>query len=225
MAVILLSVTGLFLRSLRSASRIDIGFRTKGLLLLSVDPRLNGYTPDKILAFLEQLRERASTLPGVDAAVTTDVPLLTGGNRSEGFVVSGHSAKGDPSITADLYMVTPGYFSAVGTPLLAGRDFSGEAASGPRVAVIDQAFAQRLFKGANPIDQHVDDGPLTYRIIGVVGNAKSRTLGEDTRAILYRSLDQSVANDPSMMGYTLIVHTKGDPGGAGSGSAARGVPA
>ncbi len=48
----------------------------------------------------------------------------------------------------------------------------------------------------------------TYQVIGVVGNAKSRTLGEGTRPILYRSLDQSIADDPSMMGYTLIVHTR-----------------
>ena len=213
MAVILLSVTGLFLRSLESASRINIGFNPRGLMLLSVDPRLNGYTPAKTRAFLAELRERAAALPGVDAAVTTDVPLLSGGNRSEGFTVSGHAAKDDPSLTADLYMVTPGYFAALGTPLLAGSDFSHETADGPRVAVVNRAFADRLFGGTNPIGQRIDGAGGTFRIIGVVGNAKSRTLGEATRAILYRSLDQSIASDPSMMGYTLIVHTRGDPEG------------
>lgn len=213
MAVILLSVTGLFLRSLESASRIDIGFRTRGLLLLSVDPRLNGYTPARSSAFLAALRERAAALPGVDAAVTTDVPLLSGGNRSEGFTVSGHSGKNDPTALADLYMVTPGYFGALGTPLLAGRDFSHETASGPKVAVVSRAFADRLFGGKNPIGQRIEGAGSTFQIIGVVGNAKSRTLGEDTRPILYRSLDQSIASDPSMMGYTLIVHTRGNPAG------------
>lgn len=211
MAMVLLSVTGLFLRSLESAARLDIGFRTKGLLMMSVDPRLNGYTPAKTSAFLAQLRERAAALPGVDKAVCTDVPLLTGGNRSEGFMVSGHTGKGDPLVIADLYMVTPGYFSAIGTPLLAGSDFSHETADGPHVAVVNEAFADKLFGAKNPIGQHIDDGPLRYQIIGIVGNAKSRTLGENTRPILYRSLDQSVAEDPSMMGYTLIVHTAGNP--------------
>jgi len=214
MAVVLLSVTGLFLRSLESAARIDIGFRTKRLLLMSVDPRLNGYTPEKTSAFLAQLRERAAALPGVDAAVTTDVALLSGGNRSEGFGISGHTEKGAPLAIADLYMVTPGYFNALGTPLLAGDDFSHETADGPKVAVVNKAFAERLFGGANPIGQHVDGGGgLKYQIIGVVGTAKSRTLGEDTRPILYRSLDQSIGGDPSMMGYTLIVHTTGNPAG------------
>jgi predicted permease len=211
MALILLSVTGLFLRSLASASRIDIGINTRGLLLLSVDPRLNGYSPTMASQFLSQLRERAAELPGVDNAVCTDVPLLSGGTRSDGFTVSGHSVKGDPSIMGDLYMVTPGYFDALGTRLMAGSDFSHETANGPRVAVVNQAFATRLFAGASPIGQRVDGGGLTYQIIGVAGNTKSRTLGEDTRPILYRSLDQSIANDPSMMGYTLIVHTQSDP--------------
>jgi predicted permease len=213
MAVVLLALTGLFLRSLESASEISLGFRTRGLLLLSVDPRLNGYSPSKISAFLARLRERAAALPGVDAAVCSDVPLLSGGNRSEGFTILGHSAKGDPSTLADLYMVTPGYFDTLGTPLLKGSDFSHGITSGPRVAVINKAFADRLFGGANPIGQHIVGGAWTYQIIGVVGNAKSRSIGEDTRAILYRSLDQSIADDPSMMGYTLIVHTRGDPAG------------
>jgi predicted permease len=213
MGVVLLALTGLFLRSLESASEINIGFRTRGLLLLSVDPRLNGYSPSKISAFLGQLRERAAALPGVDAAVCSDVPFLSGGNRSDGFTVVGHAEKGDPSVLADLYMVTPGYFDALGIPGLAGSDFSHETANGPRVAVINKAFADRLFGGTDPIGQRIDGGGWTYQIIGVVGNAKSRTLGEDTRPILYRSLDQSIANDPSMMGYTLIAHTPGDPAG------------
>jgi len=211
MALVLLALTGLFLRSLESASRINIGFRTRGLLLLSVDPSLSGYSPARSITFLAQLRERAAALPGVDGAVTTDVALLSGGNRSEGFTVSGQSAKNISS--ADLYMVTPGYFAALGMPLLAGSDFSHESPTGQRVAVINEAFANRLFGRTDPIGQSIDGNGGTYRIIGVVGNAKSRTLGEDTRAILYRSLDQSIASDPSGMGYTLIVRTRGNPAG------------
>jgi predicted permease len=213
MAVVLLALTSLFLRSLESASEINIGFRTRGLLLLSVDPRLNGYSPSKISAFLGQLRERAAALPGVDTAVCSDVPFLTGGNRSDGFTILGKMAKGDPSVLADLYMVTPGYFAALGMPGLAGSDFSQGTTSGPPVAVINKAFADKLFGGTDPIGQRIEGGGWTYQIIGVVGNAKSRTLGEDTRPILYRSLDQSIANDPSMMGYTLIVHTPSNPAG------------
>jgi predicted permease len=212
-SVVLLSVTILFLRSLVSAANIDIGFRSQGLLMLSVDPRLNGYTAEQTSRFLAELRQRAAALPGVDAAVCTDVALLSGGNRSEGFTVAGHSGKDAAFTFADLYMVTPGYFDTLGTPRIAGRDFAGEVAGGPRTAVVNKAFAERLFGGANPVGQHVSSGHWTYEIIGVVGNAKSRTLGEDPRPLLYRSLDQSIVDDPSMMGYTLIVHTRANPSG------------
>jgi hypothetical protein len=63
MSLVLLCITGLFLRSQQSAARIDIGFQTRGLLLLSIDPRLHNYTPAQTAAFLGQLRHRVAALP------------------------------------------------------------------------------------------------------------------------------------------------------------------
>ncbi len=71
MSVVLLSITGLFLRSLQSAANIDIGFSTKNLLLMSVDPRIHGYTPERTVAFLNQLQQRVTGIPGVQSAVVT----------------------------------------------------------------------------------------------------------------------------------------------------------
>jgi predicted permease len=212
MSVVLLCVTGLFLRSMQSAASIDIGFRPQGLLLMSVDPRLNGYTPEQISRFLRELRQRVGALPGVDAAVSTDVALLSGGHRSDGFTIAGSDGKDSPHVMTDLYMTTRGYFGALGIAMLAGHDFGNEAADAPRVAIVNKAFADTMFPNENPIGQHVRGGSWTYEIIGVVENAKSRTIGEDTRPMLFRSLDQSIAEDPSQMGYTLVVHTPGKPG-------------
>jgi predicted permease len=211
MSVVLLSMTILFLRNLESASKIDIGFNSRNMLLLSVDPRVHGYTADRTAQFLNELRDRVAALPGVTSAVCTDQPPLNGGTRSDGFTVSGQSGKDAVFANADLYMATPGYFDTVGIPRLDGRDFSRETANSPRVALVNKAFADRLFGSANPIGQHVHGGHWDYEIIGVVGNMKSRTLGEDTRPILYRSLVQSIAEDASLMGYTLVVHTAADP--------------
>jgi predicted permease len=211
MSVVLLCVTGLFLRSLQSAADIDIGFRSHNLLMMSIDPRVHGYTPERTVQFLTQLRQRAAALPGVVSAVVTDVAPLNGGNRSDGFTIAGKPAKDASYSNADLYMVTTGFFEALGMPRMMGRDFGAETPNGPRTAVVNQAFVQHVFGGQNPIGQHVQGGNLTYEIIGAVGNAKSRTLGEETRSMLYRSLDQTVADDPSLMGYTLIVHTAGNP--------------
>jgi predicted permease len=212
MSVVLLSMTVLFLRSLQRATLIDIGFEPKNILLLSVDPRVHGYTADQTVRFLAQLRQRVAVLPGVTSAVCTDSAPLSGGTRSDGFTIAGQSEKKDAASTlAELFMATPGYFKTLGIALISGRDFGPETADGPRVAIINKAFADRLFPGRNPIGQHVFGGHWNYEIIGLVGNVKSRTLGEDTRAVLYRSLPQAISDDPSMMGYTLVVRTAADP--------------
>ncbi|WP_158748071.1 ABC transporter permease [Acidobacterium sp. S8] len=208
MSIILLSATGLFLRSLEHASTIDIGFRSRNVLMVSVDPRIHGYSPDKTTQFLTQLRDSVATLPGVISAAATDSIPLSGGNRSDGMVAEGNPKQQAPIV--EMYMATPGYFEALGIPRIAGRDFANESPTGPKVAVINKALAEKLFPGESPIGQHIRDGSDIYQVIGVVGNIKSRFIGEDTRPVLFRSLAQTTGTDPAFMGYTLIVHSEAD---------------
>jgi predicted permease len=209
MSLVLLCATGLFLRSMQSASSIDIGFRSRGALMMSVDPRLNGYTAERTVQFLNEVRERVAALPGVVSAACTDSVPLNGGNRSDGFDVVGRRPTDGVDNTVDLFMASPGYFETIGTPLIAGRDFANESAMAPKVAVVNEAFVQRFFKNENPLGQHVSDGGVIFEIIGVAKNVKSRTLGENLRPVLYRSLAQSVDSDPSLSGYTVVVQTSG----------------
>jgi predicted permease len=216
MCVVLLSATGLFLRSLQQAASIDIGFRSNGIVSASVDPRLNGYSPERTVQFLNQIREKIASQPGVTSAVVTDTVPLTGGGRSDGFHAvikpKSDSADSQGAASVELYMITPGYFETMGIPRLAGRDFTNEAeTAGPKSAIVNQAFAQKIFGSENPIGQSVSGGGITYQIIGVVGNIKSRTLGEETRPVLFRSLDQTVAYDPAFMGYSILVRSEGNP--------------
>ena len=211
MSVILLSMTGLFLHSLQTAATIDLGFRPQDLLSMSVDPRLHGYTPERIVEFLDQLRVRVAALPGAISAACTDFPPLSMAGDAVKFHVGGgpNSGKNDP--LANLTRVTPGYFETMGIPRFAGRDFGGETASGPKTAVVNRAFVERLFARENPIGQQVTGGGVTYQIVGVVGNVKTTSLGEDLKPVLYRSLEQNVGTDPNLLGYTLVVHTAGHP--------------
>jgi predicted permease len=213
MSLVLLCATGLFLRSLQSANGIDVGFRSKGILMMSVDPREHGYTAERTVQLLGQLRERVAALPGVSSAACTDVAPLSMGNRSDGFSVEGRPETLDLNSTVDLYMATAGYFEAMGIPLIAGRDFANEGAAATKVAVVNEAFVGQLFKKENPIGQRVSGGGVTYQVIGIVKNTKSRTVGEEQRPVLYRSLAQSVGSDPSFLGYTVVVRSEGDRAG------------
>jgi predicted permease len=211
MSVILLSMTGLFLRSLETAASIDIGFRPQDLLNMSVDPRLHGYTPERTVEFLNQLRERVGALPGVVSAACTDFPPLSIAGEAVRFHIGGWPNPGKNDPLGNLTRVTPGYFETMGIPRLAGRDFGGETASGAKTAIVNRAFVERLFGGESPIGQQVTGGGVTYQIVGVVANVKTTTLGEDLKPVLYRSLQQNVGTDPNLLGYTLVVHTAGHP--------------
>ncbi len=209
MSLVLLCATGLFLRSMERASSIDIGFRSRGVLMMSVDPRVHGYTAERTTQFLTELRERVAGLPGVISAACTDSVPLSGGNRSDAFHVEGRTSTGaDPGV--ELYMATSGYLETMGIPRIAGRDFAGEAANAPKVAIVNQVFVDRIFRGEDPIGQRVTGGGVTYEVIGVVKNIKSRFLGEDLRPVLFRSLEQSTGSDPAFLGYSLLVRTAGN---------------
>jgi predicted permease len=216
MCLVLLTATGLFLRSLQQAANIDIGFRSNGIVSVSVDPRVHSYTPERTVQFFNQLRRNIAAQPGVTSAVVTDSVPLNGGNRSDAFHAtikpkSLSSVANVPDPDVEMYMATQGYFEALGIPRLAGRDFSHESPTGPKVAIVDQAFVQKIFGSDNPIGQSVVGGGITYQIIGVVGNIKARSLGEDTRPVLFRSLDQTISYDPAFMGYSVMVRSASNP--------------
>jgi predicted permease len=209
MSLVLLCVTGLCLRSLRSASSINIGFRSSGVLAMSIDPRLHSYTPERTVQFLAELQRRVSVVPGVSSAAVTDALPLSGGHRSDGFQAVGKKPL-DPTASTELYMATPGYLDTLGIHLISGRDFSNQSTTSPRVAIVNQVFADTFFPHENPIGQSVSGGGVTYEIIGVTNNIKSRFLGEGLRPVLFRSLPQTVANDPSFEGYTILARTATD---------------
>ena len=209
LSVVLLCSTGLFLRSLQTASQIEIGFRSNGILMMAVDPRLHGYSPERTTQFLDQLRQRVSALPGVQSATYTNAIPLSGGNRSDGMQAVGQHA----SVITELYMIGPAYFETIGTGFVAGHPFINETATGPKLAVVNQALAEKLFKNTNPIGRQVTGPGGTYQITGVVKNVKSRLLGEDYRPILYRSLAQDIAKDPSFAGYRIVVRFNRDAAG------------
>jgi predicted permease len=111
-----------------------------------------------------------------------------------------------------MYMATHGYLDTLGIPRIAGRDFAEDGTAATRVAMVNEVFAQRFFPSANPVGRHVRAGKRVYEIVGVVGNIKSRTLGEDLRPVLFRSLAQDLKDDPSASGYTVVARYTGEAG-------------
>jgi predicted permease len=211
LSLVLLCATGLFFRSLQSASNIQVGFRTRGILLMNVDPQQNGYSTIRTTLFVDELRRRVVALPGVTSVAFVDpVPLSLDG-RWDDFHIAGQSTSTEEDKVVDLAMVTPGYFQTMGIDRIAGRDFASESANSPKVALVNETFVKQFFGGRNAIGQRVTGTGATYEIVGVVKDTKSRTLGEDARPILYRSLAQDIGRDPDFRGVSIVVQTQGNP--------------
>jgi predicted permease len=214
-SVVVLVAATLFLHSLWNGFSIDLGFRTENLLVVKVDPSAQGYSRERSALFFQQLEERVSQLPGVrSASVVVPLPLGIASNGSD------VSALGTSrTINANRHLVGPRYFETMGIPLLRGRDFRDVPASSPPVAVINRVMAEHLFPRENPVGQRVGWGSgkesTVYQIVGVVGNTKSKTIGEALRPCLYGLAAQNEKDleglSPFFGGVSLVIKTVGKP--------------
>ena len=160
--------------------------------------------------FQRELLDRVAVIPGVEAAgIATTLPL-TGAWENSGFSIIGKPPPTpDNPYTALFAGVTPGYFEAMGIPLVRGRIFSRDDPDSLALAVISQALAEAYWPGEDVVGQQIRVfGQLPVTITGVVGNVQQRQLGSDPVRMLY--LASSVYTAPSTM---LVIRAGRDPAG------------
>ena len=215
-SVTLLVVCGLFIRSVQSLQSVDLGFDANRVLLASTDPGAIGYDADRARTFYESLDTALETLPEVEsAAASVFVPFGTG-NSTPYITAEGQLP---PSSTtgflADRHLVTGDYFRTIGTPLLHGRTFSNVDTKGsPKVAVVNEALAARLWPGEDPVGRRFRSNSeleLPLEVIGVVPNAPYRRgeIGGPAVPRFFVSLDQfdGVARTLHVRSRTLAAAT------------------
>ncbi|HXG64937.1 MAG TPA: ABC transporter permease [Blastocatellia bacterium] len=208
-ALTLLVGAGLTINSLYRLSRVDLGFNPSSVLTMtvSINP-LEVRQRAKLVGLYRGLLERVRNLPGVTSAGVTSIRPLSGGGIRDSFDSARAviADEGSPK-WAWRSAISEQYFSTVGTPVVAGREFT-EADHAPtnRLAVINEEMARRYWPNMNPIGEKISlESGLTYEIVGVVGNARN-------------SLD--AAPDPQMYfpywqdtigSLSIVVRTSGDP--------------
>ena len=168
---VLMVAAGLVLRGLYAAQTADPGFNYENVAVVSYDLRGGGYDEARATAFQQQLRERVSSLPGVEAAEQVRITPLTPG-RSE-FMVG---LPGRPErFRIGINFVTPGYFDVVDIPIVLGRTFAAnELQNTSRAIIVTESTARRYWPGQNPIGQNfsMQIEPNQEVILEVVGIAK-----------------------------------------------------
>lgn len=209
LALVCLVGAALFLESFRNARRLDPGFRAEGVLLASLNLSEHGYDRDRGLAFIRDLLDELRGMPGVLAAgMAEDVPLGFDGGSWEYVEVDGHIPQPDERTTVTRNLVSPGYFSLMGIPLAAGREFDQRDDRGSRkVAVVNQTFVKHYLPGREPIGATMRTKagePIT--IVGVASDIHYFQLGERPMPYFYLPLEQSYG---PQIGLALHVRSSG----------------
>jgi predicted permease len=212
-ALCCVTVTAAFvsLRGLGKTLTMDLGFNAKDALLTQFDLSQAAYTGDSADHFQRRLLERISQIPGVDAAGYANTTPLSG-DASMASVFSQQSVDFRPSNKAFetyVYDVSPGYLTAAGTPLLAGRDVSfADTPTTPAVAIVNQEFARRLFHSEQVVGRYFkNSNGVSIQVVGVMADGKYFTLSEDPQAAAFFPISQKANTSTA-----LIARTRRDTG-------------
>jgi putative ABC transport system permease protein len=195
LSLLLLIGASLFLRTLDNLLNVDVGFGTDRLISFSMDPSLNGYEPQRARQFARTLLDRLQTTPGVEGAGLATMRLLDGFSWNTSMTVEGSRTARNQSATLWANSISPGYFAALGIPLLAGRDFTprDELTTPPvpgapdyRVAIVNERFVRRFFGDDPAIGKHIGFGgdpntPTLIEIVGVVRDSKYTDIRDETQ--------------------------------------------
>jgi predicted permease len=208
LSVILLVGTVLVVRSLQNALSIDVGFNPRHAVAVSFDIGMLGYNEQRGRAFEQRLNQRLQDLRGVDSfALGNHLPLGLDSSNSTVYAEGKPIPKFFDATLAHRFVVGPGYFRTMQTRIDSGRDFDlHDGADTTRVAVVNEAFAKRLFPGENALGKRFRTNPADtnwVQIVGIAQDGKYVSLNDtsdpayfDPRAQIFNSTFTVVARSP-----------------------------
>jgi putative ABC transport system permease protein len=217
---VLLAGAGALLKTLFTLQAAQTGFDVRHVLALNVPPMSYGRTDAQIVAFFQEAVRRINELPGVDrVAIGTTVPWRDAGNFGPGFQFSVEGrvpAPGEEDPRARFRTVSPGFFSALGVPIIAGRDFNDRDRKGSEsVVIVSQSLAQRMFPNQDAVNRHmmwtdpvmkfIPVSPAPRRIVGVAADVDDENVVKGPALTVYHPFGQEIG------GERLFVHAHGNP--------------
>ena len=219
LSVMLLVGAGLMLRSFSLLRSVNPGFRTDHALTLRVslpipEGRITPADEDRFVSFFDRALARLNELPGVTAAGATNMIPLDGNGTDRLIEIEGYEPRDEADMPdAQNRQATPGWFAAMGIPLLRGRLIErSDDDKAPRVLVVNEAFTKQYFPNGDAIGKRIRLGKLTSEfpwgaIVGVVGDVRGFALEEPPLPTMYWPVAQ-VRATPSL---AIVVRTQNDP--------------
>ncbi len=220
----LLIGAGLLIRTAIHLQRVAPGFEPRGVLTARVSlPRGAYEDPRAVSRALERVVEELERAPAVaSATITSQIPLGPGGN-SNGLIAEAASIDITKAVDSRLRIVTAHYLRTLGIPLVRGRGFDSRDVSGaPRVMIVSQGLAQRLWPGQDALGKRVaccegsPEDPMWKTVIGIAGDTRSRGLGEDAYPEFYLPIGQAPAEGWDWIQRTVTLAAKARNGDTAS---------
>jgi predicted permease len=219
LSLALLISTGLFLRSLRYARNIDLGFKPDPVLKVSFNLQLQGYDEAQGREFYRQIVERLERLPGVQTACVTNILPLGFSARPMLVVPEGREIPVSERLSANSFAVGNRYFETIGTPLLYGRDLTAQdTVKSPQVAIVSEKLARSLWPEIKEPGEALGkrlrtsgSDLISCEVIGIARDSKNNifnSIDMEPEPTIYRPFAQDYSADAS-----LVIHTSGDPRG------------
>lgn len=212
LSVVLLVAAALFIRSFQEVQGANLGYQRQGLLLVSVTPQGNDWTPDRAAEFWRESRERLAALPQVrSVSLATNIPYAM---RMMMPLVGdvGRDAPPDAAEAVLVNFVDADFFQTLGVQMREGRAFTpDDRDGGPAVAVVSESFARDQFDGASPIGRCLTmpgGAGACIEVVGVSADTRFGEITEESPRSVYRPLDQRMA--AAIPPSVLHVRTDGD---------------
>jgi predicted permease len=216
---VLLAGAIILLRAFLALQATVPGFETARVLAINVPVTSFGRTPQQIRQFYRQVQERVTAVAGVEAAaVGSNVPWRdVGGRGGFGFRIEGWNRGNErENPRARFRSVSPGFFAALGVPILAGRDFTdADKNEAERVVIVSASLAEQLFPGRDIVNRQLNwtDGVMKFigvsgdprRIVGVVADVDDEHIAPVPAMTVYQPFDQEIS------GGRLFVRARTDP--------------
>lgn len=192
LSVVLLVGAGLAVQSIARLRHVDTGFDRRNVLTASISlPGIRYDSKAKVVGFIYQLQDRLAAAPGVQAAgIASASPLGAGGfYLGREMVADGVAPTPENEVPINWNVATPGYFAALGVPLVSGRDFRlTDDSAGTPVMIVNETFARRMFGHENPLGRRAmssRDERVEREIIGVVRDVKYYGASDSSRSLVY----------------------------------------
>ena len=213
LSLVLLSVAGLLIRTLRNLHADDTGMSRSNVLLVNTNPKFAGYPPERLNALYERVVSRVDELPGVRSASMSGAPPLSRGNWGSPIDLDGRHTPPNEDISTLLNRVSAGYFETLGIPLLRGRTIEAtDTADAVKSAVVNKTFADRYFPHGDAIGHSFTIGdpgaPGVWHIVGIVRDSKHGSPTEKMEPFAFLAVTQLTGDD--QYAYWLQVRSVGD---------------